>query len=226
MAPSTTMMKASGGNVYWLGIIDLQSFRFENNHNFQIYGHQKFKVGAIRSYGNVIAYASGFGEKWKSPGNTCCLLHLIVLFVLPHYTEYKVFVAILKQLRCSICSVLFVLPTEYKQHNLWNRVLSESTRGSTGTILEEPNAMFDNKIWFMDRATYHSTQGWTGNRSHNNALVGSGITLSEGKETLAQWQAKDPKVNDVGSTYLDKSTSTQSSEIILAAREVLASVLA
>ena len=31
-------------------------------------GHQKFKTGVIRSFGNVIAYASGFGEKWKSPG--------------------------------------------------------------------------------------------------------------------------------------------------------------
>ena len=28
---------------------------YENNHNFQIYGHQKFKVGAIHSYGNVMA---------------------------------------------------------------------------------------------------------------------------------------------------------------------------
>jgi len=46
------------------------SLRYENNHNFQVYGHQKFKTGAIRSYGNVIAYASEFGGKpwFKTPG--------------------------------------------------------------------------------------------------------------------------------------------------------------
>lgn len=54
----------------------------------QIYGHQKFKTGAIRSYGNVIAYASEFGGKWKTPG----------------------------------------------------------------TIADEPNAMFDNQVWFVDNA--------------------------------------------------------------------------
>jgi hypothetical protein len=55
-----------GGN----GAIDNddESLRYENNHNFQVYGHQKFKTGAIRSYGNVIAYASEFGGKWKTPG--------------------------------------------------------------------------------------------------------------------------------------------------------------
>ena len=53
-----------------------------------MYGHQKFKTGAIRSYGNVIAYASEFGGKWKTPG----------------------------------------------------------------TIADEPNAMFDNKVWFVDNA--------------------------------------------------------------------------
>ena len=34
---------------------DDESLRYENNHNLHIYGHQKFKTGAIRSYGNVIA---------------------------------------------------------------------------------------------------------------------------------------------------------------------------
>ena len=42
---------------------------YENNHNFQIYGHQKFKVGAIHSYGNVMAYLTGYGEKWDPAGN-------------------------------------------------------------------------------------------------------------------------------------------------------------
>jgi hypothetical protein len=61
---------------------DDESLRYENNHNFQVslrcmlnsraashcpdwpehpsqvYGHQKFKTGAIRSYGNVIACES------------------------------------------------------------------------------------------------------------------------------------------------------------------------
>jgi hypothetical protein len=71
---------------------DDESLRYENNHNFQVYGHQKFKTGAIRSYGNVIAYASEFGGKWKTPG----------------------------------------------------------------TIADEPNAMFDNKVWFVDGADCES----------------------------------------------------------------------
>ena len=33
-----------------------------------MYGHQKFKVGGIRSYGNVMAYLYEFGGKWSSPG--------------------------------------------------------------------------------------------------------------------------------------------------------------
>jgi hypothetical protein len=55
-----------GGN----GCVDNDdgSLWFDNNHNFAVYGHQKFKVGAIRSYGNVLAYVSGFGEGWQSPG--------------------------------------------------------------------------------------------------------------------------------------------------------------
>lgn len=44
------------------------SLWFDNNNNFAVYGHQKFKVGAIRSFGNVLAYVSGFGEKWAAPG--------------------------------------------------------------------------------------------------------------------------------------------------------------
>jgi hypothetical protein len=141
---------------------DDESLRYENNHNFQIYGHQKFKTGAIRSYGNVIAYASGFGEKWPSPG----------------------------------------------------------------TIVDEPNVMFDNRVWFMPKAQYHgsSTKQWTGNRSYSNQLFGQGITLNGG-ETLAKWQAADPKVNDVGSTYSDVDVSTQAGAIMAAARDVLASVL-
>ena len=45
------------------------SLHYENNHNFQVYGHQKFKTGGIRSYGNVIAYASSFGGGWSAPGS-------------------------------------------------------------------------------------------------------------------------------------------------------------
>ena len=60
------MANYGGGN----GAVDNddESLRYENNHNFQIYGHQKFKTGAIRSYGNVIAYATEFGGHWKTPG--------------------------------------------------------------------------------------------------------------------------------------------------------------
>jgi hypothetical protein len=151
---------------------DDESLRYENNHNFQIYGHQKFKTGSIRSYGNVIAYASGFGEQWKSPGS----------------------------------------------------------------IADEPNVMFDNRVWFMPKATYHgsgaagSSNSWAGNRSYGNQLFGQGIRLHPAGrgvvgDTLAQWQAADPKVNDVGSTYSDVDISTQASGIMAAARDVLASVL-
>ena len=137
---------------------DDESLRYENNHNFQVYGHQKFKTGAIRSYGNVIAYASEFGG-WKTPG----------------------------------------------------------------TIQDEPNAMFDNKVFFVDGATYHgaSATWWIGKRAYNNALVGRDIMLRGGKLTLAQWQAQDPATHDVGSTYTNRSISTQAKEIIAAARELL-----
>ena len=69
----------------------------------------------IRSFGNVIAYATGFGEKWKSPG----------------------------------------------------------------TIADEPNVMFDNKVWFTDGAQYHKddSTAWVGNRSYNNALVGFNVSM-------------------------------------------------
>ena len=134
--------------------------RFNNNHNFQVYGHQKFKTGAIKSFGNVIAYASGFGERWPSPG----------------------------------------------------------------TIEDEPNAMFDNSVWFMKGGQYHGEQGWTGNRSYNNHLVGLDVKLNGGI-TLAEWQKKDPNVNDVGSTYESKDIATQHQEIMTAAKKVLSSVL-
>jgi hypothetical protein len=138
---------------------DDESLRYENNHNFQVYGHQKFKTGAIRSYGNVIAYASEFGGKWKTPG----------------------------------------------------------------TIADEPNVMYDNQVWFVNGANYHSgeeEQGWTGKRAYRNALAGLNVTMA-GHGTLKEWQAQNPSVNDVGSTYLDVATSTQASEIIAAARKLL-----
>ena len=55
-----------GGN----GAVDNDdgSLWFDNNHNFAIYGHQKFKVGAIRSFGNVLAYVTDFAGKWSGPG--------------------------------------------------------------------------------------------------------------------------------------------------------------
>ena len=45
-----------------------RSLWFDNNHNFGVYGHQKFKVGAIRSFGNVLAYVTDFAGKWTAPG--------------------------------------------------------------------------------------------------------------------------------------------------------------
>ncbi len=44
------------------------SLWFDNNHNFQVYGHQKFKVGAIRVFGAVMAYVSDFAGHWGAPG--------------------------------------------------------------------------------------------------------------------------------------------------------------
>jgi hypothetical protein len=40
----------------------------DNNFNYQIYGHQKFKVGAIRVFGAVMAYVSDFAGHWAAPG--------------------------------------------------------------------------------------------------------------------------------------------------------------
>eukprot|EP00035_Acanthoeca_spectabilis_P019901 m.430160 g.430160 ORF g.430160 m.430160 type:complete len:990 (+) comp17121_c0_seq1:2833-5802(+) len=140
---------------------DDESLRYDNNHNFQVYGHQKFKTGAIRSFGNVIAYATEFGGKWVTPG----------------------------------------------------------------TIADEPNAMFDNQVWFVDNAHYHDDKAgeWVGNRSYNNKLVGLNITV--GGESLKQWQAADPATNDVGSTYTNTPISTQAAEVIAAARALLSPVM-
>ena len=89
-----------------------------------------------------------------------------------------------------------------------------------GTIVDEPNAMFDNQVWFADHAQYHGTNsGWTGKRAYDNALVGANITLDN--LTLAEWQAMDPTVNDVGSTYKNVPVRTQAAEIIAAARKLL-----
>jgi len=146
---------------------DDQSLRYDNNHNFQVYGHQKFKTGTIRSYGNVIAYATDYGAKWKTPG----------------------------------------------------------------TIVDDPNVMYDNKVWFVDGAVYHAActgqkrggDAWVGKTAYNNALVGLNITLAgcKGTMSLAEWQAMDPTKNDVGSTYADDRIATQAAQIIAAARELL-----
>eukprot|EP01043_Picozoa_sp_COSAG02_P012331 COSAG02_NODE_474_length_21578_cov_225.787746_19_plen_95_part_00 len=71
--------------------------------------------------------------------------------------------------------------------------------------------------WHPDHGT--SKGEWVGKRCNHNSLVGLNITLDG--MTLAQWQALDPAVNDVGSTYKDVSISTQADEIIIAARKLL-----
>jgi len=56
-----------GGN----GCVDNDdgSLWYDNNHNFAVYGRQKFKVGAIRSFGNVLAYVNPeFGGAWSAAG--------------------------------------------------------------------------------------------------------------------------------------------------------------
>ena len=92
-----------------------------------------------------------------------------------------------------------------------------------GKIVSEPNAMFDNKVWFQDHAEYHSgsaSRGWVGKNAYDNALVGADVTMA-GNGTLHEWQAESPSVNDVGSTYLNVPIHTQSAQIIAAARELL-----
>jgi hypothetical protein len=44
------------------------SLWFENHYNFAVYGHQKFKVGAISSVGNILAYVTDFAGSWNGPG--------------------------------------------------------------------------------------------------------------------------------------------------------------
>ena len=103
---------------------------------------QKFKVGAIRSFGNVLAYVSDFAGHWAAPGE-------------------------------------------------------EGARA---------NAMFENRVVFAPdtAATYHSCS-WTGAYAYSNTLYGPDVVVSGSgcpkDMTLAQWQALDPAVNDVGSSY-------------------------
>ena len=79
-------------------------------------------------------------------------------------------------------------------------------------------------IYFLDRAVYHNRDEneWVGNRSYNNTLVAFDVTLSGDKSlTLAEWQAVDSKINDVGATYINAKISEKSDEIIRAARDLL-----
>ena len=173
-------MAAQGGSN---GAIDNddESLRYDNNHNFQVYGHQKFKTGAIRSYGNVIACKRARISLGVS----------LLIFQLGSVI--------------SLCTDA----SEFGGH--WR---------TPGTIVDEPNAMFDNQVWFADHAQYHGTNsGWTGKRAYDNALVGANITMDN--LTLAEWQALDPTVNDVGSTYKNVPVRTQAAEIIAAARKLL-----
>jgi hypothetical protein len=55
-----------GGN----GCIDNDdgSLWFSSHANLLVYGHQKFKVGGILNYDNIMAYASDFAGSWNGPG--------------------------------------------------------------------------------------------------------------------------------------------------------------
>jgi hypothetical protein len=44
------------------------SLYFNIHGNAMVYGHQKFKVGAIRNYENIMAYVSDFAGTWNGPG--------------------------------------------------------------------------------------------------------------------------------------------------------------
>jgi len=55
-----------GGN----GCVDNDdgSLWFNTHGNLAVYGHQKFKVGGIRSYDNILAYVTDFAGHWGGPG--------------------------------------------------------------------------------------------------------------------------------------------------------------
>ena len=57
-----------GGN----GCVDNDdgSLWFNTHDSCHVYGHQKFKVGAIRNYNNVLAYVSDFAGHWNGPGES------------------------------------------------------------------------------------------------------------------------------------------------------------
>ena len=148
-----------GGN----GAIDNDdgSVYYRNNHNFLVYGHQKFKVGSIESYGNVMAYVSDFGA------------------------------------------------------NPWR---------ATGHAIGQPNRMYDNYVVFnpVGSQQYHNQDEWN---ATNNTLFGSHVVLpsvqrqSEPVLSLEQWQAKDPKHHDVGSTVT--TTLPVGADIIAEAKKLL-----
>ena len=44
------------------------SLWYDIHANLLVYGHQKYKVGGIRSYDNILAYATDFAGHWSGPG--------------------------------------------------------------------------------------------------------------------------------------------------------------
>jgi hypothetical protein len=57
-----------GGN----GCVDNDdgSLWYNIHDSCHVYGHQKFKVGAIRNYDNVLAYISDLAGTWNGPGES------------------------------------------------------------------------------------------------------------------------------------------------------------
>ena len=55
-----------GGN----GCVDNDdgSLEFDINEGCHVYGHQKFKVGGIRTHDNVLAYVTDLAGHWDGPG--------------------------------------------------------------------------------------------------------------------------------------------------------------
>lgn len=46
------------------------SLSYNTHSNLMVYGHQKYKVGAIRSYQNILAYVTDFSGHWNGEGES------------------------------------------------------------------------------------------------------------------------------------------------------------
>ena len=147
------------------------SIYYRNNHNFEVYGHQKFKVGNIESYGNVMAYVSDFGGKVR-----------LSLFTHTPTHTLSCYLAISLSLSFTLCSLLSLrslsvsprLARTYP-HSL-TLSLSRLKWSAFGDIAAHPHQMHDNYVVFNPEGSqqYHDQEAWN---ATNNKLYGVKVTL-------------------------------------------------